>query len=179
MKELKKMIEDMNQIFVKNQFKMKTIDSNDSRTVIVYQYKSSAAKDFVSIHLAVIPLQPFVIKCMAYAPTVCSVNTIDKILIEYNWMRETSDRFVNRFKIEFVPKVIEILSFGLNDMPIEIIDKIVERLAFGPIIRLSMTNKYWKEICEQNDLWRKLFRKRFSNNSFRRFAYNSANIYSN
>lgn len=166
---IRRLTEDLDRMLIENQFRKENIESNDSRTLIVYKYRSRSAKGLVSVHLAVIPLL-FVIRCMAYVPTVRSVNTTDRIVIDFNWLRETSKRIFTRLKTEFVPKLIEILSFGLNDMPIEVIQRIIKRLSFGSIVQLSMTNKYWKEICEQNDLWRKLFRNRFSINSYNRFA---------
>jgi hypothetical protein len=56
---------------------------------------------------------------------------------------------VKRFEKDFIKKLIEILSIGINDLPQELLLKIVDYLPFKSVVQLSQTNHFWRQFCDE------------------------------
>jgi hypothetical protein len=88
-------------------------------------------------------------------------------------MIETKQKISNRFQVEFIKKLIEILSIGINDLPKELLFKILDYLPFKSVVKLSQTNHFWHRICDEDRIWKKLFEQNFETD-----AFNKALMYS-
>jgi hypothetical protein len=166
------LVEDLHPFMVRNGFVCEDnkIDSNDNRIKIVYKFKSLKFKDRVVVEMIGVPLMSFVMDCVAFVPLLVidespliGINTVN---IRLNWMKETKQIIVNKFSQQFIKKLIEILSNGINDLPQELQLKILDYLRFKSVVQLSQTNRFWSRFCNQNTLWKKLFRQHFSVNAF-------------
>jgi hypothetical protein len=165
------LVEDLHPLMVKNGFicEDNKIDSNDKRIKIVYKFKSLKFKDRVVVEMIGVPLMSFAMDCVAFVPLLVidespliGINTVN---IRLNWMKETKQMIFNKFN-QFINKLILILSNGINDLPQELQFKILDYLHFKSVIQLSQTNRFWSRFCNQNTIWKKLFRQHFSVNAF-------------
>jgi hypothetical protein len=168
---IKTFIEDFHQLMIKNGFKFEDnrIDSTGGRIQTVYKFKSSKFKDKLTVVLICVPLMSFVIECIAYVPLLLvkesPLNCVNAISIGFNWIKETKQMIVKRFE-EFIKKLTEILSIGINDLPQELLLKIVNYLPFKSVVQLSQTNSFWRRFCNEESIWRNFYRQNYSLNPF-------------
>jgi hypothetical protein len=169
---IKTFIEDFHQLMIKNGFKFEDnrIDSTGGRIKTVHKFKSSKFKDKLIVELICVPLMSFVIECIAYVPLLLvkesPLNGVNNLSICFNWIKETKQIIVKRFEEEFIKKLIEILSIGINDLPQELLLKIVDYLPFKSVVQLSQSNGFWRRFCDEESIWRKFFRQNYSINPF-------------
>ncbi len=166
------LVEDLHPLMVMNGFicEDNKIHSNDKRIKIVYKFKSLKFKEKVVVEMIGVPLMSFIMDCVAFVPLLVidespliGINTLN---IRLNWMKETKQMTVNKFSEQFIKKLIQILSNGINDLSHELQFKIIDYLRFKSVVQLSQTNRFWSRFCNQNTIWKKLFRQHFPINAF-------------
>jgi hypothetical protein len=162
-------IEELHPLMIKNGFKCEDnrIYTTDNKTKIVYKFKSNKFNEEVLVELICVPFTSFIIDCVALLLLNESpINGINTLEIRFNRKIETKQKIANRFEVEFIKKLIEILSIGINDLPQELLFIILDYLPFKSVVQLSQTNHFWHRICDEDRIWKKLFQRNFETDAF-------------
>ena len=160
-------IRDLHPLLLKYEFCCQNgdIDCNQQRLKLVYKRFSPKVDDLVEVRLTVMPLPPIALHCIAYMPAIKDSDTFD---LKLNWLANSKESMVKQFTDDFVLKLIQILSIGLNDLPDEVCAKIVSHLQYSSVVQLSQVNRFWYSLCGRDSFWKKLFRKTFTSDSYER-----------
>jgi hypothetical protein len=162
-------IEELHPLMIKNGFKCEDnrIYTTDNMTKIVYKFKSNKFNEEVLVELICVPFTSFIIDCVALLLLNESpINGINTLEIRFNRKIETKQKIANRFEVEFIKKLIEILSIGINDLPQELLFIILDYLPFKSVVQLSQTNSFWRRFCNEESIWRNFYRQNYSLNPF-------------
>lgn len=69
---------------------------------------------------------------------------------------------LNKFKIEFIDKLISICTIGLNDLPSELKIEICKHLNLFSLRNLAFSSRYWYDFISKDDiLWKHLYIRDF------------------
>lgn len=69
---------------------------------------------------------------------------------------------LKRFRTEFVFRILEQLSPGLDDLPPELMMRIYTYLSVEDTLNLALVNKKLNDVCEKNDqIWKHHFQRDF------------------
>lgn len=136
------------------------IDVTVHRFGIKYQRKtvdmcgnlSISKLDFIGM-----PMGDVLILCYGMVEGNCQVDAKIKI----KSCEEESD-ILKRFEKDFIVKLIEVLSSGLEDLPLELKINVAKLLTAEDTLRLSQVNKTWNAICSHEDVvWKHHLKRDF------------------
>lgn len=75
---------------------------------------------------------------------------------------EEENDVLKRFERDFIIKLIEVLSSGLEDLPLELKVNVAKLLGVEDTVHLSQVNKTWNAICGHEDvIWKHHLRRDF------------------
>ena len=151
----------------------KDIISDERKIKIIFKMYSRKLKDIVVIEFIAYSMTINIFQCSAYISVLS-----ESVHFQFNWLTESKKLIIKKFEENFILKLIQFLSFGLNEMPEVICLKIIDYLSFESVIHLSQTNSFWYKLCGRDSLWKRLFRNKFSINSYRR-AIISGDVWKN
>ena len=166
---MKSVTEEFHEILINSKFFVEEYDTQLDKAFIAYKYMSRKYKQYLRVELMITSMS-YLIQCLAIVRGVDNNKTENTVKLTFNWLTESPEIRVNRFKKDLVTKLIEIMSYGLTDLPNELIAIIVRRMTFRSVIQFSMTNKLYQGMCFNDKVWKLLFRQQFSPNTFRRYS---------
>ncbi|RWS29731.1 F-box only protein 7-like protein [Leptotrombidium deliense] len=67
----------------------------------------------------------------------------------------------NKFRKEFVIKLLELVSIRIDNLPVEIKHRLLRLLSVRDFLNMTAVNKTWNECCATQLLWKKMFKRDF------------------
>lgn len=152
----------LNDLLTINHFKRINGSDKDSSA---HKYKACYTRSFLDMHghsmiytIEVVGISMGTTLLLCYG----NITDNDDFSVRIKIMLDESEyKIKKRFKEEFINKLIDIISPGINDLPPEILIKISKHLDLKSLINLSYVNSSWNQICNEQSAWKHLCKRDF------------------